>query len=215
MNRDLSDYRKVYSKNSLDENNLIKNPIKLFEEWFSDADKFEGIEEANAMTLATLGEDGFLKNRIVLLKEFTKEGFVWYTNYNSEKGKSIELNKKAALSFYWQGVERQVIIKGNVERVSKEKSDAYFNVRPKGSQLGAIVSNQSEVIPNRQYLEDKLLELEKQFDGKVVSRPEHWGGYILKPIEIEFWQGRPNRLHDRIRFTKINSNNWKIERLSP
>jgi pyridoxamine 5'-phosphate oxidase len=167
------------------------------------------------MTLSTIGLDGYPKSRVVLLKRYTYEGFIFYTNYNSEKGKAIEKNPNVCLSFFWHSAERQIIIKGKAEKIAENLSDGYFESRPRGSQLGAIVSKQSDVIPNRKYLEIKLSKLEESYKDKEILRPEFWGGYIVKPIEIEFWQGRPNRLHDRIRFLLQEDYNWKIDRLSP
>lgn len=213
--KDLSDYRKSYEKKALLENEVPSDPMQLFKQWFHEVEDFGGLEEVNAMTLVTNGLDGFPKSRIVLLKQFNYEGFVFYTNYLSEKGKAIEANPKVALSFFWPTLERQVIIKGVAEKIAPNLSDGYFESRPLGSQLGAIVSLQSEVIPNRAYLEEKLKELEKASEGKNVERPSHWGGYLVKPISVEFWQGRPNRLHDRLRYSVQNDFSWKLERLAP
>lgn len=215
MEKDLSNYRKSYEKGELLLDNVPDNPIELFRNWFVEVDNHFDVDETNAMTISTLGLDGYPKSRVVLLKKYTYEGFIFYTNYNSEKGKAIEANPNVCLSFFWHAAERQVIIKGNAEKIAENLSDGYFESRPRGSQLGAIVSNQSEVVANRNVLEDKLKALEVQYEGKEIERPEHWGGYIVKPIEIEFWQGRPNRLHDRIRYQLQQDYDWKIERLSP
>ena len=212
--KDLSDYRKSYEKSELVEINLPEDPIALFQKWFHEVDD-SSVHEANAMTISTFGLDGFPKSRVVLLKRFNEEGFVFYTNYESEKGKAIAANPHICLSFFWQTLERQVIIKGLAEKVAPNLSDGYFESRPDGSKLGAIVSNQSEIIDSREVLEHRLQELEKQYEGKEIPRPEYWGGYIVKPVSIEFWQGRPNRLHDRIRYKLQEDFNWKIERLSP
>ncbi len=212
--KDLSNYRKSYDKSELEETTIPQDPINLFNKWFHETEDFGGVEEVNAMTISTIGLDGFPKSRIVLLKSFNEEGFIFYTNYNSEKGKAIINNPNVCLSFFWPSLERQVIIKGTASKVASGVSDSYFASRPDGSKLGAIVSPQSEVIPNRAFLEEKLKELENQFQGKEIPRPNNWGGFLVKPIEIEFWQGRPNRLHDRIRYKLQNSIDWKIDRLS-
>ncbi|NOY48475.1 MAG: pyridoxamine 5'-phosphate oxidase [Chlorobi bacterium] len=215
MEKDLSNYRKSYEKGALLKSNVPENPIELFQKWFYEVDNSNTIDEANAMTLSTIGLDGFPKSRVVLLKKYTYEGFIFYTNYNSEKGKAIEQNPNVCLSFFWNVAERQIIIKGKAERIAENLSDGYFESRPRGSQLGAIVSNQSEIIQDRTILEDKLKQLENDLDGKDIPRPKYWGGFIVKPIEIEFWQGRANRLHDRIRYRLQEDYNWKIDRLAP
>ena len=212
---DLSNYRKSYEKSELLESTIPEDPITLFKKWFHEMEDFGGEEEVNAMTVATFGLDGFPKARVVLLKQYTYEGFIFYTNYNSEKGRAIAQNPKLCLSFFWHALERQVIIKGVAEKVSENISDGYFESRPDGSKLGAVVSNQSEVISSRFVLEDNLKQLEVDFAGKEIPRPSHWGGYLVKPIEIEFWQGRANRLHDRIRYHLQDDYSWKIDRLAP
>ena len=196
--KDLSNYRKSYEKSELLENQIPEDPINLFHKWFYEAE--ENTEN---------GLDGFPKARVVLLKKFNEEGYIFYTNYNSEKGKAILNNPNVCLSFFWPTVERQIIIKGIAEKTTDVISDNYFSSRPDGSKLGAIVSPQSEVIPNREFLENNLKTLEK------ILRPAHWGGFLVRPVEVEFWQGRPNRLHDRIRYQLTNEYDWKIERLSP
>jgi pyridoxamine 5'-phosphate oxidase len=213
--QDLSNYRKSYDKSELLETAIPEDPINLFNKWFHETEDFGGNEEVNAMTVATIGLDGFPKSRVVLLKKFTEEGFIFYTNYNSEKGKAIEANPKICISFFWHSMERQVIIKGIAQRTSEVTSDTYFDSRPDGSKLGAIVSNQSEVVPSRGYLEENLKQLEVDYESMVILRPKHWGGFLVVPVEVEFWQGRPNRLHDRIRYTSQEDFSWKIERLSP
>nr|WP_315167399.1 pyridoxamine 5'-phosphate oxidase [uncultured Flavobacterium sp.] len=213
--KDLSNYRKSYNKSELLESNIPEDPINLFNRWFHEVEDFGGNEEVNAMTVATIGLDGFPKSRVVLLKKFNEEGFIFYTNYNSEKGRAIENNPNICLSFFWSSMERQVIIKGIAQKTSENISDGYFDSRPTGSKLGAIVSNQSEVVPSRDFLEENLKQLENDYEGIVIPRPKHWGGYLVVPIEVEFWQGRPNRLHDRIRYTSQENYSWKIDRLSP
>ncbi len=215
MNTDLGNYRKSYQKQELLESNIGDNPMELFQKWFYEVDTNFDVEETNAMTISTTGLDGFPKSRVVLLKRYTHEGFIFYTNYNSEKGEAIANNPNVCLSFFWQSAERQIIIKGKAEKIAENLSDGYFESRPRGSQLGALVSNQSKVIKNRKVLEDKLLSLEKEFEGMEIPRPKFWGGYIVKPVEMEFWQGRPNRLHDRIRFKLQEDYNWKVDRLAP
>jgi pyridoxamine 5'-phosphate oxidase len=212
---DLSNYRKSYDKSELLETTIPEDPINLFNRWFHEVEDFGGVDEVNAMTVATIGLDGFPKSRVVLLKKYTFEGFIFYTNYDSEKGKAIENNPNICLSFFWHTMERQVIIKGIAEKTTANISDGYFESRPDGSKLGAIVSNQSQVIPSRSVLEDKLKQLEKDFQGKEILRPDFWGGFLVKPVEVEFWQGRPNRLHDRIRYQLQDDFSWKIDRLSP
>jgi pyridoxamine 5'-phosphate oxidase len=211
--KDLSNYRKSYEKSELLESSISKNPFELFSKWFQEAEEIGGSEEINAITISTIGLDGFPKNRVVLLKQFTPEGFIFFTNYESEKGKAIAQNPNVCLSFFWHNSERQVIIKGIAEKTSEKISDDYFRSRPTGSQLGAIASHQSDVISSREILENKLQKLESQFVKKEIERPYYWGGYIIKPVEIEFWQGRANRLHDRIRF-QLRNGDWQITRLS-
>jgi pyridoxamine 5'-phosphate oxidase len=211
---DLGSYRKNYKKNSSLNFTDIDNPLELFVNWFQEFDNAVTDSEVNAMTLSTISLDGFPKNRIVLLKEYSQDGFVFYTNYNSEKGLSIKENNKVCLSFFWEELERQVIIKGFAEKILNSKSIDYFDSRPRGSKLGAIVSNQSSVIDSKEELVDQLFKLDKQYTGINIEKPSNWGGYIISPLEYEFWQGGENRLHDRIRF-KFNNNNWIKDRLSP
>lgn len=213
--KDLSNYRKSYEKSELLESSIPEDPINLFHRWFYEAEELNAAEEVNAMTVNTIGLDGFPKARVVLLKKFNEDGFIFYTNYNSEKGKAILNNPKVCLSFFWPTVERQIIIKGIAEKTTDTISDNYFASRPDGSKLGAIVSPQSEIIPDRDFLENNLKQLEKDFEGKEILRPANWGGFLVRPVEVEFWQGRPNRLHDRIRYQLQDNFDWKIDRLSP
>ncbi len=215
MQKDLGNYRKSYEKSALMEDTISDNPMQLFQTWFYEVEQSESMDEPNAMTVATIGLDGFPKSRVVLLKKYTEEGFIFYTNYNSEKGKAIANNPNICASFFWPILERQIIIKGKAHKIAANLSDGYFESRPKGSKLGALVSNQSQVIASRDVLEEKLKKLENEYEGKEVHRPDNWGGYIVKPTSIEFWQGRPNRLHDRIRYSLQKDLNWKIERLAP
>lgn len=211
----LHDNRKVYEKFQLIESEVKDNPIEQFRDWFLEAQNTAGISEANAMAISTLEEDGCPRTRMVLLKAYTWEGFIFYTNYDSRKGKAIERTHQACLHFFWPPLERQVIIKAQLERLPENLSDGYFSERPKGSQLGALASPQSSVIPNREFLEEQLKTLEREYENKAVPRPENWGGYLARPYEIEFWQGRPNRLHDRILYQLNEAYDWKISRLAP
>ncbi len=214
MRDNLNDYRRNYLKGELTEQTVDENPLQQFRKWFYEVKDSETVDEVNAMTLTTLGVDGFPKGRVVLLKKYDEYGFYFYTNYESEKGKSIEKNENVSLSFFWPGMERQVIIKGKASKTSEEDSKNYFNSRPIGSQLGAIISSQSQVIPNREVLEEELKRLEEKYEEGEVEKPEDWGGYLVAPVSIEFWQGRPNGLHDRILYT-LERYDWKIERLAP
>lgn len=215
MNQDLSDYRKNYGQFQLTEENSKQNPMELFRDWFLQADSDERIGEANAMTISTIGVDGYPKARVVLLKKFTDEGFIFYTNYHSEKGRAIAENNHVCLSFFWAPLERQIIIKGKAKKIAENLSDGYFESRPVQSQISAIVSPQSEIVPNREFLEEKVKKIEQELKNAELKRPKHWGGYIVLPASIEFWQGRPNRLHDRLRYTLLASYDWKIDRLAP
>jgi len=212
MSKDLSNYRKEYLKGVLIEENLPENPIKLFSDWFINADSKSNEIEPNAMSLSTIDLNGVPITRVVLLKKFSNDGFVFCTNYSSRKGKSITKNPNVCMSFFWSSLEQQVIINGKASKVSEADSDNYFNSRPIGSRLGAIISNQSEIIPSREYLENKLKK--NNLENNSVKRPKNWGGYIVDPTSIEFWQGRENRLHDRILYKKEN-NIWNYVRLSP
>lgn len=211
----LHDRRKSYEQFELLESQIRANPIEMFRDWFLEAGEHPAITEANAVSVSTMENDGCPRTRMVLLKEYTWEGFIFYTNYLSRKGRAIEQTEKVCLHFFWPPLERQIIIKADVEKLAPNLSDGYFASRPVGSQLGAIVSPQSEVIPNREFLEIKLKELETQYEGKEIPRPDWWGGYLARPYEIEFWQGRPNRLHDRILYEMQENFDWKISRLAP
>ena len=215
MEKDLGNYRKSYEKEALEESKISGNPIQQFQTWFYEVEASETVDEANAMSISSIGLDGFPKTRIVLLKKYYDEGFVFYTNYDSEKGRAIAAHPEVCLSFFWPSMERQVIIKGLAEKLPAAVSDNYFDSRPLGSRLGAMVSPQSQVIDSRAVLEDSLKSLEAQAVEDQVKRPEHWGGYLVRPKSIEFWQGRPNRLHDRIRYSLEEDLNWKVERLAP
>lgn len=214
MGKNLHDFRKSYEKGELLLETVPQNPLSLFETWFQEAVASEVVDEANAMTLSTVDVDGFPRGRVVLLKEYAPEGFVFYTNYGSEKGRAIAKENKVCISFFWPGLERQIIIKGIAEKTSEEQSLAYFNKRPRASQLGALVSEQSERIESREALEAKLNTLEKKFEGVGIPKPLNWGGYRIRPVAYEFWQGRRSRLHDRIVFIK-SKEEWKLERLQP
>lgn len=215
MEKDLGNYRKSYEKEALEESKISGNPIQQFQTWFYEVEASETVDEANAMSISSIGLDGFPKTRVVLLKKYYEEGFVFYTNYDSEKGRAIAAHPEVCLSFFWPSMERQVIIKGLAEKLPPAVSDNYFDSRPLGSRLGAMVSPQSQVIDSRAVLEDSLKSLEAQAVEDQVKRPEHWGGYLVRPKSIEFWQGRPNRLHDRIRYSLEEDLNWKVERLAP
>jgi len=215
MKAKLASLRKSYEKGILDMDQISDNPIQLFQTWFYEAKESDSIDEANAMSLTTLGLDGYPRARVVLLKDYSEEGFVFFTNYHSDKGKSLLKHPKVGLSFYWPVLERQIIIKGTAEQLSAERSDQYFHSRPRGSQLGAHVSPQSEEIRDRKFLEDRQAEYEKKYENTEIPRPQHWGGILVVPSEIEFWQGRPNRLHDRICYVLENGLEWKTKRLAP
>ncbi len=210
--KDLSDFRISYDKLSLIEQQLPKEPIKLFQIWFEELCKSNSVLEPNAMTLSTVDNEKKPRNRVVLLKKFSKKGFVFYTNYKSKKGIDINNNPNVSISFFWPSFERQVIIEGICTKISNEESDKYFYSRPIDSQIGAIISDQSSEIPNRDYIENKFDSFKS--DDTIISRPINWGGYIINPNNIEFWQGRKNRLHDRILYYK-NDNSWLFKRLSP
>ncbi len=214
MASNIADLRKDYRLRSLSEKDADKNPFRQFDTWWQEAIN-SAIEEVNAMTLATASADGIPSARIVLLKSYDERGFVFFSNYSSYKGKHLDENPRACLVFFWKELERQVRITGLVEKVSSEESDEYFNSRPEGSRVGAWASPQSAVISNRQWLEQQQHQYAKEFVSKPLSRPPHWGGYRVKPITIEFWQGRPDRLHDRLQYSLEEDGGWAIERLAP
>jgi pyridoxamine 5'-phosphate oxidase len=209
----LSEIRKEYTIKSLDFNDVSFDPFNQFRVWLDEAIDSE-VPEVNAMCLSTLGMNGFPNARIVLLKEMD-HGFVFFTNYESEKGREIAANPKASLTFFWPELERQVRIMGLIEKVSNKESDEYFLSRPKGSQIGAWTSPQSATLADRSELNRRLEEMEKRFSSEQLTRPDFWGGYRLLPFKIEFWQGRPSRLHDRICYEKQSDGSWKIFRLAP
>jgi len=214
MDEKIADIRKDYFHKSLDETEVESNPIKQFDCWWKEALE-ANINEVNAMTVATSSADGMPSARIMLLKGFSEKGFVFFTNYNSFKGQQLTENPRVCLVFFWKELERQVRITGIIEKTSDAESDAYFQSRPKASQVGAITSPQSQVIESRQWLDDRYKKLTEQSEKIAIQRPVHWGGYLVKPVIIEFWQGRPGRLHDRIQYSLLDDGSWKIERLAP
>lgn len=214
MRDNLHDQRKSYGKSELTEKSVDPNPLQQFRTWFYQVKNAGGTDEPNAMTLTTIGADDCPRGRVVLLKKYDENGFTFYSNYDSQKGKAIALNPNVCLSFFWPDLERQVIIEGVATKTSDSDATNYFHSRPKGSQLGAHVSAQSEVIDDRNDLEIKLKSLMIEFEHKEVPKPANWGGFAVAPKRIEFWQGRPNRLHDRIMYT-LENNDWVITRLQP
>ena len=214
MSKKIADIRTDYSHNVLIESEIERDPIKQFDKWWQDA-AAANIPELNAMTLATASSDGVPSARIMLLKGFSEKGFVFFTNYDSYKGRQLTENPKACLVFFWKELERQVRVTGILEKVSSEESDSYFHSRPKASQVGAITSPQSHVIESREWLDERYKRLTEELAGENIERPLHWGGFLVKPVIIEFWQGRPGRLHDRIQYSLSDNGSWKIERLAP
>lgn len=206
--------RKEYQLQSLGEEDVSSDPYIQFDKWWKQSME-AAIEEPNAMTLATATAKGKPSARIVLLKGYTQDGFIFFTNYQSHKGMQLDENPFASLVFFWKELERQVRIEGSVKKIAVEESDAYFNSRPAESKIGAWASPQSKVIASRQVIEENVTELLKSFAGKEIDRPTHWGGYIVKPILVEFWQGRPGRLHDRMQYSLRADGGWTIERLAP
>lgn len=203
--------RENYESGELDITNMYPSPLLQFASWFEEAGK-AGIPEPNAMVLSTVSPDGKPSSRVVLLKEFNGKGFIFFTNYLSKKGHDLEQNPNACLNFWWGALERQIRISGKIEKISEKENDEYFYSRPIGSQAGAVISPQSREIESREWLEQKFIEI--QLKGEI-KRPDHWGGYILMPDTLEFWQGRSNRLHDRLVYEKMEGENWKIKRLAP
>src|SRR6185503_6794504 len=210
----LASLRREYTQAGLREEDLAPNPFQQFEKWFDDALAAE-ILEPNAMVLATVDDAGQPSTRVVLLKAVAERGFSFFTNYESRKGRELAANPRASLTFPWLALERQVCITGGVTKLPRTEAETYFKMRPRGSRLGAWASVQSQVIPGRPVLDSRLAELEIQYPGAEIPTPPAWGGYVLAPQEIEFWQGRANRLHDRLRYQRQPDGNWKIERLSP
>ncbi len=213
MNKNIADIRKEYQLQSLLESDVADDPFVQFNRWWADAE-YSQLDEINAMTLATASATGIPSARTVLLKSVSDAGFVFFTNYNSQKGKELAENPNACLVFFWKELERQIRIQGKTEKVSEEESDEYFNSRPRGSRIGAWASPQSSIISSREVIEENIVRMETDFKENI-SRPPHWGGYIVIPSVIEFWQGRPNRLHDRIQYSRSSGEGWKIERLAP
>lgn len=211
---DIGELRQQYTQAELDEGSLTEDPFAQFERWFRDACDAE-LPEPNAMCLSTVSSEGQPSSRTVLLKSFDREGFVFYTNYGSRKAHEIDANSRVALLFPWLGLERQAIVSGRAVKVSAAESLKYFLSRPRGSQIGAWVSRQSSVVTSRSLIEAKLEEMKRKFSGGEVPLPSFWGGYRVVPATVEFWQGRPNRLHDRFLYSRVNDEGWKIERLAP
>ena len=209
----IADIRKDYKLQSLSENDIVASPFEQFKKWWDEAIASE-IDEVNAMTLATVSADGKPSARIVLLKGLNENGFQFYTNYESHKAKEMDSNKNVALIFFWKELERQIRIEGTVTKLSDTESDSYFNSRPTDSKIGAWSSPQSKIIPDRDFLENQVLNTRNNFEGEEITRPPFWGGYAVTPSLIEFWQGRSNRLHDRLQYSK-KENSWIIERLAP
>jgi len=213
--KDLSSYRKDYSINKISDLDIPVDPFILFNMWFEDADKTLKNKEINTMVLTTIESDGFPKGRVVLLKYFSEKGFIFFTNYRSNKGVSINKNNKVSLTFFWQDLERQIIIKGLAEKTDEKLNEKYFDKRPFGSKIAAHVSeHQSSIIDSRENIEKKFNDLSTKLKNKNIVKPKYWGGYIVRPSEYEFWQGRKNRLHDRIKYS-FNNNVWEKHRLSP
>lgn len=214
MIKNIADIRREYSHQKLSETDADANAIKQFEKWWEEA-VHSKIDEVNAMTLATASPDGLPSARVVLLKGFNEKGFIFFTNYESYKGQQLAENPKACLVFFWKELERQVRITGLVVKLSSKESDEYFMTRPEASRIGAWTSPQSRVIEDRKWIDEKFNKLVNEMEGTDIQRPPYWGGYLVKPVVIEFWQGRPGRLHDRLQYSLQDDGRWKIERLAP
>ena len=210
---DLSSIRKEYTLGALNTKNSGGDPLKLFSRWMQEA-VIAGVPEATAMSLTTTGSDGYPQSRVVLLKSYDEQGYTFFTNYRSDKGLALEFNPKAALLFFWPELQRQIRITGDVTKVPRHITEEYFSTRPRGSQTGAWASEQSREIPSRAWLEERFAETEAHYSGRAIPAPDHWGGYLVKPFRIEFWQGRESRLHDRILFEK-KGDKWTKKRIAP
>lgn len=215
MSKSLSSMRMSYELDALGDTEVDGDPFVQFSRWFDEATG-AGTAEANAMMVSTVGADGQPSSRVVLMKAFGPDGFVFYTNYESQKGTELIAHPQVAALFYWPTLQRQVRITGRARKLAPEESDAYFHSRPRGSQIGAIVSPQSRIVPDRAWLEAHFAEAERELEGQhTLTRPENWGGFRIVPDAIEFWQGRPNRLHDRIRYSRAHDGRWEMDRLAP
>jgi len=209
----LNDMRKQYNIAELNRNDLLESPTDMFRDWFEKVENLDNIE-VNAMTLATSSKKGEPSSRVVLLKDYDENGFVFYTNYNSEKGNQIEQNPYGSLTFHWNQLERQIRIRGKIRKISRDKSKKYFNSRPRLSQISVLASKQSDILENRIELEERFIDIEKKYKGKEIPCPDYWGGYLLEHRKVEFWQGRRDRMHDRFVYTK-HGTTWQTNRLSP
>jgi len=214
MAADIAQLRKDYTLHSLTETAVAPLPIAQFTAWWEQAVE-SAIEEVNAMALSTVNKEGRPESRIVLLKGYGEKGFVFFTNYESDKGDQLQQNAHCSLLFFWKELERQVRINGRAEKISAQESDDYFNSRPEGSKIGAWASPQSRIVESQQWLHENFERIKTQYQNNTISRPPHWGGFIVRPVSIEFWQGRPSRMHDRIKYSLQQDGGWKIERLAP